>query len=228
MKAAVYCGTRNLYADMIPAIKSLLHNSDVERVYLLIEDDEFPFWLPTECVCVNVSNQQWFKPDGPNFKSQWTYMVLMRAALHNLFTGMDKILSLDVDTIVTEDVSELWDISLNGYYFAGAMEPWKSFQDKLYINCGVMLVNLKELRDGKGDEIIDSLNTKFYMFNEQDCINKLCQGHLLKISSEYNSNAYTEQVSHYKIIHFACQQNWEKHPIVGVYKAMPWEEVRHG
>ena len=46
MKAAVYCATRNLYLDLIPAVKSLLANSDVDRVYLLIEDDAFPEELP--------------------------------------------------------------------------------------------------------------------------------------------------------------------------------------
>lgn len=45
-RAAAYCGTRNLYQDMIPAIKSLLLNSNVDKIYLLIEDDEFPYPLP--------------------------------------------------------------------------------------------------------------------------------------------------------------------------------------
>lgn len=43
MKTAVYTGTKNLYPHMIPAIKSLLFNSDVDIIYLLIEDDVFPF-----------------------------------------------------------------------------------------------------------------------------------------------------------------------------------------
>ena len=35
MRTAVYCATRNIYADMLPAVKSLLRNSNVEQVYFL-------------------------------------------------------------------------------------------------------------------------------------------------------------------------------------------------
>ena len=56
MKAAVYCGTRNVYQDMIPSMKSLLIHSDVDKIYFLIEDDEFPYPLPPEVECINVSN----------------------------------------------------------------------------------------------------------------------------------------------------------------------------
>ena len=45
IKAAVYTGTRNLYKQMVVAVKSLIRNSDVDKIYLLIEDDEFPYWL---------------------------------------------------------------------------------------------------------------------------------------------------------------------------------------
>ena len=69
MKAAAYTGTRNLYSGMVPAVKSLLAHSDVEKVYLLIEDDEFPYYLPDCVETVNVSNQTYFRPGGPNMVS---------------------------------------------------------------------------------------------------------------------------------------------------------------
>jgi hypothetical protein len=72
MRTAVYCATRNLYGDMETAAKSLLKNTpSVERVWFLIEDDEFPRPLP-DCIRVkNVSGQTWFKPGGWNI-SNWT------------------------------------------------------------------------------------------------------------------------------------------------------------
>jgi hypothetical protein len=42
---------------MIPSMKSLLIHSDVEKIYFLIEDDEFPYELPPEVECINVKNQ---------------------------------------------------------------------------------------------------------------------------------------------------------------------------
>lgn len=226
MKAACYCGTRNLYGDMIPAVKSLLCNSNVDKVFLLIEDDEFPYTLPNCVEIINVSNQAYFKREGPNFNSPWTYMVLMRAALHRVFPDLDKILSLDIDTIVAKDISELWDIPVNDYYLAGAIEPAKS-QYRTYINCGVMMLNLKKLREsGKGDELVDALNVRRYGFNEQDCIAEQCQGGILEIPSIYNANNYTEPTTQPKIVHFAAIRQYQNHPLVEMYKNKSWDELR--
>lgn len=217
MKAAVYCGTRNLYGDMIPALNSLIANSDVDKVYLLIEDDIFPYELPKCVECINVSEQKYFSADGPNYKNGWTYMVLMRAALHRIFPDLDEILSLDIDTICAKDISGLWDYDISGYYFAGVKEPGKS-RGCVYINCGVMRVNLQKLRDGKGDEIILALNTKRYPFNEQDCINELCQGGILELPSDYNANNYTKPTTTPKIEHFAAISHYQAHPLVQQYR----------
>lgn len=220
MKAAVYCATRNIYADLIPAVNSLLANSPVEKVYLLIEDDEFPYKMPSCVECVNVKDQQFFSRDGPNYHNSWTYMVLMRAAMHRVFPNLDEILSLDVDTIVAKDISKLWEYDISDYYIAAAKEPYKSSISNggLYINCGVMRLNLDKLRDGKGDEIIESLNRNRYIFNEQDCINELCAGMILEIPSDYNANNYTDPTTTPKIVHFAAIQNYRDHPLVQLYK----------
>lgn len=225
MKAAVYCGTRNLYADMIPAVKSLLSNSDVDKIYLLIEDDVFPYDVPDCVECINVSEQSYFDHNGPNYKNGWTYMVLMRAALHRVFPNLERILSLDVDTIAAKDVSSLWDLPIDDYYLAGAGEPHKS-GGGLYVNAGVMLLNLKRLRDtGKGDEIIDALNTRRFSYNEQDCINELCIGGIYKMSSDYNASNWTEPTTTPKLIHFAAISRWQNHPIVDVYRNKDWKDI---
>ena len=74
MKAAVYTGSRNLYTDMATAVKSLLINSDVDIVYLLIEDDDFQFALPDCVETINVSRQPYFRAEGPNMRSGYTYL----------------------------------------------------------------------------------------------------------------------------------------------------------
>jgi len=99
-KVAAYSGTRNLYPYMVTAAKSLLLNSDVEKIYFLIEDDIFPHTLPNEIECINVSGQTFFQPNGANMHSHFTYMSMMRATYSKLFPDLDRILSLDVDTIV--------------------------------------------------------------------------------------------------------------------------------
>ena len=228
MKTAVYAGTRNLYADMLPAVKSLLIHSDVEKIYLLIEDDAFPYALPDCVKTINVKNQQYFRPGGPNWNKKWTWMVLMRCALTKLLPPEDRVLSLDVDTIVELDISKLWDMPLDDVYFAAAREPVKSRPDVLYCNAGVVLYNLKKLRDGMDDRIINELNAAPYECTDQDVINLLCQGKIGLIPADYNVCDYTDPFRLRKIIHFAAVRHWNHMPEVQKYREIPWSEIRGG
>ena len=187
---------------MYTAVKSLLYNSDVERIYLGIEDDVFPYELPELCSVMNLSGQTIFDKDGPNYKNGWTYMALMRAALVKILPDeLDRVLSLDIDTIVDGDISELWELPIDDYYIAGAHEWHETTNKFLYVNVGVTLHNLKKLRDGKADEIIRALNTRRFEFCEQDAINIYCQGYIYDMPAKYNAEYYTEKVRRPKIIH---------------------------
>ena len=226
-KAAVYTGTRNLYGDMVTAAKSLLINSDVDLIYLFVEDDKFPYELPPDIKTLNVKNQEYFPKDGPNMTSQYSYMALMRAALAYVFPDYDKILSLDVDTIANKDCSEIWDIDLDGYYFAACKEPHRSKNGLLYTNAGVTLFNLKKLReDKKVDEVIHCLNVQYMRWVDQDAMNYLCQGHILELKSDYNVNNFTIPTGNPKILHFAGEKNWQdKYEIVKRYREISFEDI---
>lgn len=227
MKAAVYAGTRNLYSDMVTAAKSLAINSSVEHIYFLIEDPVFPHPLPNYISCIDVSGQTYFNKRSPNIYKLWTWMVLMRAALTKIFPEFDQILSLDIDTIVRQNIDELWDLDLNGYDLAGVPEPEKSKENAPYINMGVVMFNLKELRESeRDDQIIKFLNIQKFEFAEQDCINRICKDHILELPSTYNSERWTEPCDNPKIVHFAAEQFWNTKEIVKTYRNIPWKEIR--
>ena len=210
-KIAVYTGTRNYYEYMVPAVKSLLANSDVDKVYLLIEDDEFPYQLD-KVETINVSDQEYFHRDGPNMNSRFTYMALMRAALAFVFPQYDRILSLDVDTIVQRDISVLWDLNLEGYYFAAAPEFHRTTPWFTYTNAGVTLFNLEKLRDGKAEEMIRELNANEHKYLDQDVMNDLCQGAILPLDGDYNACDWTNHSLNPKIVHFAGYRHWTQFP----------------
>lgn len=228
MRTAVYTGTRNLYEYMVGAAKSLLMHSNVEQIYFLIEDDKFPYELPPNTFTINISNQQFFDPNGPNFKSEFTYMALIRVALAKIFPELDTILSLDVDTIVNENISDIWDYDITNYYFAAAKQPTNCTDTFLDINAGVMLINLKKLReDKKDDEIINYINTTYEKFPEQNAIGKLCQNYILEIPADYNYNDSTDykHATSRKISHFAGVHEWQKYPMFKKYRDIPNDEL---
>ena len=222
MKAAVYIATRNYYKDVLPSVKSLLLNSDVDKIVLLIEDDTFPFELPKRVMTVNASNQSYIRPDGPNVKNWWCWMVLLRGAYHRIFPDLDKILSFDADAFAVRDISELWDLDMTDYYTAEVREPKLSTPERTYFNAGIMMMNLEKLRDGTGDRIIEELNTKFHRYPEQDCYTEFCKGKILELPSEYNSAYFTAPCDDPKIIHYADTKDWREKPIVKQFRDMEW------
>lgn len=226
MKNAVYTGTRNMYKDMLVSIKSLLMQVKDVRVYLLIEDDTFPYFLPDSVTCINVSDQQYFKPGTPNMQSQFTYMAMMRAALCHVFPKMDRILAMDSDLIIQSDISELWTMDLKDNYFAAVPEKHRTHNGFVYCNMGFVMYNLDRLREGKADEIIDVLNRRKYTWVEQDVNNYLCQGYILELDGDYNANDWTIHTNNPKVIHYAGDKQWTKRPLVKFYEELPWPGMK--
>lgn len=216
MKAVAYCATRNLYSNMAVCVRSVLKNGNIDKVYLLIEDDIFPYDLGGKVQSVNVSGQTYFPPDGINYNCEWTYMALMKCALSKVFPRLDRIIVLDCDTIVSGDLSRLWDIDMTDYYYAAVPQisttvpyVFACQKDVTYINAGLLMCNLKKLRkDKKDDEIISAINSKKYRWVEQDCISDLCRGTILPLKSRYNSCAFTPTDMDVVVRHFAAQDNW--------------------
>ena len=204
---ACYCMTRNIYHKVVPSLTSLLEHSDAE-VFLLTEDDSIGFNASNRIHIINVSDQTFFPQDGPNYHCKWTYMVLMRTALSKIFPDFDRILSLDLDTLVVDDINPLWDTDLTGCYLAACPEPQRCAANMMYVNGGVVLWNLEQMRDGMCDRMIASLNSRKWGFTDQDVITDLCQGYIRELQSMYNVCRYTKPAAKVMIKHFAATPDW--------------------
>lgn len=231
-RVVVYCGTYNTYLNMATSAKSLLWHTKVDKIYFLIEDDTFPYDLPGDGIieCINVKDQKWFPSTGPNYNNSWSYMCMMRAAFTKLIP-YDKILSLDIDVVIQEDIGCLWDYDLTNYYLAGVAEPQrqKSTADPLYINFGVVMMNLAKIRaDGIDDQIITALNRDKFGCPEQDAFNKFCAWHILQLPNDYNATVHSHITGEYereRIIHYAGIKFWRHYGQVKEYANKTWEEV---
>lgn len=229
---AVFTGNNAVWGDMIPAAKSVLANSKVDKIFLLVDTDKFPYEIPKCVEVVDIRDQKFFDLEGPNMKSPYTYLAMMRAALALMpeFKDADRILSLDCDVIALRDINGIWDLPIEDYYYSASRERHRTHNGFLYCNTGVALYNLKKLRDGKAQEVIDVLNRRAYTWLEQDVFNYLCQGRIHDMPSEYNVNDYTKPVITPYIRHFAGLpfDKWRWRPEVQEYKRKSWSEVLHG
>lgn len=237
MKAAVYSGSRNLYADMVTAAKSLIANSSVEKVFFLIEDDEFPYELPEIIETMNVSGQRFFTKGGANFLTSFTYMSLLRVCYTKLFPDLDKVLQLDVDTVVVDNIDPLWDVDMTGKWFAACLEhlsTYKPYGPKYY-NIGVSMFNLEQIRKDKVDEkLIDFLNAVKVPYIDQDAWNRFGIGKDVKLETRFNETIVTGFTEEPAIVHFAGIKGWQSSPkasrreYLKKYREMSWEDVFNG
>ena len=229
MRAAVMCATRNLYPDLGPPIKALLVNSDVEKIYLLLEDDDPGVYLPPECEVINIAGMaaQW--RGSPNAACGWTYIVLIRSQFHRLFPDLDRILSLDLDAFALSDISHLWDLDMSDKLVAGVRETTYLDRPEFpYFNMGVVMLNLDLLRrTGMGDEVERALQRRYFQYPEQDAYNRICSGAVLWLPREYNAGTGTEPYGEPMIRHFMAEsKTYRESEIYKRFAALPWEEVR--
>lgn len=231
-KHAVYSGTRNLYPDMVTAAKSLVANSSVDRVHLLVEDREFPFDVPDIIECHDVSGQTFFPNGGPNMRSWFSYMALLRVCYTRLLPDVDKVLQLDVDTVCVDDVDGIWDTDLRGEWCAMCDESLGTFKPygPHYHNAGVALMDLARMRDEDADtKLIDFLNTTNVPYVDQDAFNYFHR--IADLDPRYNECFVTGYSETPAIVHFAGIRDWQTSPracrreYVRTYREMEWDEV---
>ena len=215
----VYAATRNLYDPMKVAIRSLLDHNRPDMIYILAEDDALPYDIPAPHKIINVSGQTAFPANGPNSNSQFTYMAMMRILYVDLMPEVDKVLQLDIDTIVCDDLEPLYHIDLLDKWVGCCPEYFADYKpfNRQYYNIGVCLYNLAQLRkDNVVPLMVQDLNLNRYMCLEQDMVNKygVPLGKVMPIPIRYNDSFCCGHVDNPAVVHFAGFPDWFINPYI--------------
>ena len=84
---------------------------------------------------------------GKNLKNYYTPYAQLRLYLSELEGLPDKLIYLDIDTMAASDIGQLYDVEIDGYEYAAALDYMGKFWVAPdYCNSGVLLLNLPELR----------------------------------------------------------------------------------
>lgn len=133
----------------------------------------------------------------PLVLSHFSTAIYFRFKIADLLPNIDKIIYLDCDTVVCTSLKKLSEQDITNYYVAGVEDigyHWvhkflnRKFEN-LYINSGVMVINLKLWRsDSLGNKLIKFAGeTKEELtFGDQDVINKVLKGKIKLISLDWN------------------------------------------
>lgn len=118
----------------------------------------------------------------------------------------DKVIYSDVDVLYLSGLGSLWNLSLDGFYLAGALDVslnrkkkfeevgrefsyWgRYFGDRRgsYFQSGILLMNLVKLREDAVFKNWRDLAKEEFNYHDMDIINIVCHPRMLKIGSKYN------------------------------------------
>lgn len=151
----------------------------------------------------------------------FTLTIYFRLFIPAMFPQYDKGIYIDSDVVVTGDLAELYNTDLKDNYIGACADksvvdvpPLANYMEQAvgvdrhsYINSGVLLMNLKKLREVELDShFISLLNT--YHFDciapDQDYLNAMCYGKILYLSEAWDAMPTEDkpEIENVKIIHY--------------------------
>lgn len=127
-------------------------------------------------------------------KGHITTPTYYRLSLSSLLPDLNKIIWLDGDTLIFEDLTDMLNLNMDGLYYRGFLDVnvhgTRAFGvvDDHYICAGVMLINLEKLRqdnmETKFDAFIKENNDKLEQ-HDQTVINVLCHENIGILPAKY-------------------------------------------
>lgn len=151
----------------------------------------------------------------------FTLTIYFRLFIPAMFPQFDKGIYIDSDVVVNGDLAELFETELGDNYIGACADksvvdvpPLARYMEEAvgvdrhsYINSGVLLMNLKKLRQVELDShFLSLLNT--YHFDciapDQDYLNAMCSGKILYLSDAWDAMPAEDkpEIEDVKIIHY--------------------------
>lgn len=154
-----------------------------------------------------------------DYYSKTTYFRLF---LPNLYPQYDKVLYLDSDIVILDDIAKLYSIDMGDNLVAAAPddviqfnEVFQTYAEKVvgvasyknYFNAGILLMNLDQMRRFKFQEkFIYSLDRiTFAVAQDQDYLNRLCKGRVKLFERIWNRMPIADpriKTENVKLIHY--------------------------
>lgn len=209
----IFFAVNNAYATQLcVCIVSILENNKNEQFHFHILSRDISEKSKKDIQNIRKKYKNWdisyYSPDEAlfnNFKLNIEHITIetyFRYIIAELMPNLDKCLYLDADLIVNGSLSGLWNTPLDDCYCAGIKDLYIEhcghkgsirFADSdLYINAGVLLLNLAKIRqDGMGQQLFDNTEklADIISYQDQDIINITFKGKIKEIDSIYNFTA---------------------------------------
>lgn len=184
-----------------------------------------------EGVILHKVDDELFLPYLRKAKCSWPTPTLYRLKGASIF-NFDKIIYLDCDVIIRSSLKKLWNEDIENYYAGAVGDITQSAhltrlkieenENNFYFNAGVMVFNLKKIREDRLEEkMFNYLSKNFQelVFNDQDVLNYTMQGTVKRLDEKFNFIPYTGYQNKNK-----HEKNYIKDVVVAHHAGIkPWE-----
>lgn len=156
-----------------------------------------------------------------SLRDYYSATTYYRVFIADMFPEYDKVLYVDSDTVIREDIANLYQYNLGSNYLGAVRDQlvvqtdiYGDYVEKVlgisrgaYFNAGVVLINCEQFRKKHMlKQFIDLLNTyTFVVAQDQDYLNLLCKDNVLWLDPRWNvqmigSIPFEEEAS--KLVHY--------------------------
>lgn len=182
-----------------------------------------------------------------------TTETFYRFLILDIMKDYDKVIYIDCDLVVNEDIAKLYHINMGNNLIAATLDadfigqlniPWATTLDysketlKLknpykYFQAGVLMFNVPEMRKKTSvKELLEIADQDLYRYSDQDILNVLCQGRVTYLDLRWNHifDCYGERVKNVIVWDpvYLYEQYMEakKNPYIIHYAGFckPWDE----
>jgi lipopolysaccharide biosynthesis glycosyltransferase len=257
----VFASDNNYVIPTIVAITSMLINKNQDTFYqiYILENGITPenkkkfYWLNFKdeyeitFFQINLKELEQWKGNG-----NWPITTFGRFFVCDLLSEHNKCIYLDGDTLVLDDLTNLYNVDLTNNCLGGVKSPGTNYNvlankhaflskesDKYFLKCinaGVLVMNLELLRNNGGGEYLK--NKTFEISNnlekgkivtDQDILNALFVDKIVYVDLKYNfyiNNILNNYERHYYPFFFSrlCIEEAFSHPVIIHYTLpeKPW------
>lgn len=174
-------------------------------------------------------------PYRNHYFSRWSPVIFYRLFAHRIFPDLDKMLYIDSDTLIIDDLTNLYKTNL-GDYALGAIRDiapveipdnpngkyvrefiQKYLKHNLYVNSGVLLLNIPKMAEYESVLLNTNIPLKY---PDQDIINVALDGKIKELHLRYN---FVPGVYIPKRFKKSVSESARKHPVIyHFYAAKPY------
>lgn len=183
-------------------IKCYIFTMDLSRLkpeYLPIEDKQIEFLNKVmqtknkENSIEKVDVTEIYKKEFDFCKNEGAYCTpytLLRLLMDLVPNMPDKLLYLDIDMMVGDDIIKLYNTDISEYEYAAVREKYGSvFISRNYTNAGMLLINMKKARENNlFEKARELIRTKKMLFADQDALFRSTTKKLI-LPREFNEQA---------------------------------------